>query len=281
MTLGDSYIRQFYDDATYRKLHGFIYTNDRVEYAWQRLQSILNSHMPSSILEIGCGIGEAAYRVAEYLPLASVTGFDISERSIAIASKLFVLPNLSFTRGDKLAGIELAEDKKFDLVYLVDVYEHIPIDQRKDLFQFIHAHLAKGGSVLMSCPTPRHLQYLEENIPAEIQPVDEHIALKELAEFAYETALDMVYYKEISVWRAGDYFHVIFSNQHDLRPYSDLPQQKVALPVSVKTEIKNRVKKVISSKSKAETSNAIDQKKAMIRERLGVDVLQKAEAFKP
>ena len=77
-------IKQFYDDATFRKLHGFIYTNTRVEYGWQSILNISDNISPKKILEIGSGIGEISFRLATQFPSAQVVGFDISEKLVGI-----------------------------------------------------------------------------------------------------------------------------------------------------------------------------------------------------
>lgn len=274
-------IKKFYDKATYRKLHGFIYSNERVERAWEVLLALSASNGVKKILEIGCGIGEISYRLAEKLPHASVTGFDISEKSIEFAQTLFVKNNLSYISADDITHVNIEKDTKFEIIFLMDVYEHIPLTSRAGLHQFIAQHISPSGLVFLSCPTPQHLDFLRKNKPTEIQPVDEDIRLDELLQLQHDTGLRMSYYKEISVWSAGDYFHAAFSNALDLKPFSDKAIVKRTPPVSLKSEVKKKLKAVLKKKqrSRAPGSDEKESRRAVIRNVLGKEYLDMIESF--
>lgn len=269
-------IKEYYDEATFRKLQGFIYQNKRVQYAWTTLKSILNYIKPKRILEIGCGIGDVAWRLASELPEARVVGFDISGRSIDMASQLFMLPNLSFVQNDYIADVKFSDADKFDIIFLMDVYEHIPACDKPALHKFISQNIAKNGFLFLSCPTPQHLHYLKINNPSEIQPVDEDITLTLLMSLAEETLLRMVLYKEVSVWHAGDYFHAIFSNELDMKLFSDFDLGLTPKSVGLKKEIVNRLKRMVSNR-KDDKTNEIMKRKALIEERLGSEILERVE----
>lgn len=269
-------IKSFYDEAVYRKLHGFIYTNDRVEYALQTLNDVFNYTQPKRVLEIGCGMGEILFRLASRFPETSFTGFDISEQSIKIADKLFKSTNVEFVRADSITESLLAPDDIFDVIYFMDVYEHIPIHYRKQLHSFIKEHISSKGFIFFSCPTPQHLDFLKRNDPAEIQPVDENISLQELNEVSGDTGLKLILYKHISVWRAGDYFHAIFSNFLEMQALSDF-----RINYHKKIELKKEVKKRIKEKLHLQKMpNPLDVKRNMIKDALGEETLMKVEAYK-
>ena len=282
MNISTDEIKNFYDDAIYRKLHGFIYKNNRVEYAWATLLNILKDVEPKHILEIGCGMGEISYRLAEKLPETKVTGFDISEASIFLAGKLFIKQNLNYLRADNIVSAQIAEDTKFDIVFLMDVYEHIPLNSRNELHSFIKEHIAQNGVLFLSCPTPQHLDYLRKNIPSEIQPVDENISLTELMELSRDSELRLINYKEVSVWSAADYFHVIFSNRLKMQPFSDyvIYDKKEFVGIGLKKEIRKKITKAFKRINKVEApENDLAQKKELIKKMLGKEVLDKIEAY--
>lgn len=273
-----SEIKKFYDEATIRKLHGFVHYNIRVEYAWQGLSSIFNFTKPKRILEIGSGIGEICYRLATDYHNSEVVGFDISEQSIKIASDLFVASNLSFVRADRITEAKFSKKEKFDLIFLMDVYEHIPVDDRNELHQFISENISENGFVFFSCPTPQHLEYLKTNKPIEIQPVDENITLEDLIYVSKKISLRLIQYKEVSVWRAADYFHALFSNYPAMQSFSDFENRKVEPRVGLKKEILRKIKP-----EKTENKGiALAQKKKieLIKNRLGPEILEKVESFK-
>lgn len=272
-------IKQFYDEATIRKLHGFIYSNLRIEYAWQNLKSIFEFKDPKRILEIGSGIGEISYRLACEFKNTEVVGFDISKQSIEISKKLFISPNLSFIRADKVTEIKFSNTKKFDVIFLMDVYEHIPVEDRNELYQFINENISVDGFVFFSCPTPQHLAHLKINSPGEIQPVDEDISLKVLEDFSSQTNLKLILYKEVSVWSAGDYFHALFSNYLAMQPYCDFKKEKKAQTIGLKREIIKKVMKIINTNKPDPCEQIIMERKNLIKSRLGQKISEKVEAY--
>lgn len=272
-------IKQFYDDATIRKLHGFVHSNKRVEYAWQSLLGIFSFEVPKRILEIGSGIGEISYRMACDNPESEIVGFDISEQSIKIASDLFVASNLSYIRADTITEAKFTKGKKFDLVLLMDVYEHIPMEERANLHQFITENISENGFVFFSCPTPQHLEDLKINNPSEIQPVDENITLEVLMNFSKQTNLRITSYKEVGVWRAADYFHVIFSNYPALQEFSDFEKKRIIGSIGLKNEILRKIRPGKVNPYSVDLDRKQQEKKELIKSRLGMEILRKVEAF--
>ena len=82
------------------------------------------------ILEAGCGTGEAASRLAELFPRASVLGVDIIEAHLELARKRYArfAPRLRF---ENQSIFELAEaDRSFDLTVCRHVLHSIPHPER-------------------------------------------------------------------------------------------------------------------------------------------------------
>jgi len=269
-------IKQFYDESTFRKLHGFIYSNDRIEYAWQSLIKVFELSTTKRVLEIGCGIGEISFRLATNFKKIEFVGFDISEKSVSIANTLFPSSNLSFVRADTITQIAFENKDKFDIIFMMDVFEHIPVEQRDGLLNFIKNNITANGFVFLSCPTPQHLQYLNKNQPSEIQPVDEDISLDVLMSFSAHTGMRLISYREISVWKGGDYFHTIFSNYLNMQPFTDFKMNKFLQPIGLKKELQKKINQTIKLK---DTKSLVDEKKQMIKSRLGEEILFKVETF--
>lgn len=75
-----------------------------------------------TICDVGCGTGGVLHELQKLLPTkAQYTGFDISPQSISRA-KDKENENLSFRQGNILED----SDRTFDLITLMDVFEHIP-----------------------------------------------------------------------------------------------------------------------------------------------------------
>lgn len=217
MVEGD--IKRYYDEKSEAKLNGFVKGNARVDLAWNSIKNIPIN--PKSILEIGCGIGEMSWKMSLFWPNAHVLGWDISTKSVDIAKKLFRNSNLEYIYTDKIENLIPLNGRKYDLIVLVDVYEHIPPVQKLIFNNFIKNHLSDNGYLFFSCPTPRHLDWLKLHDPKEIQPVDESIYIHNLTELAENIGRSLFYYKEISVWHHGDYFHCLFSKYSSWEKYSE------------------------------------------------------------
>jgi 2-polyprenyl-3-methyl-5-hydroxy-6-metoxy-1,4-benzoquinol methylase len=101
---------------------------------------------PASILEIGCGEGALAERLARDFPAAKYLGIDVTCR----LGRLFVHPprNVSFRQ---VTAQELAREARgtFDLVVLSDVLHHVPRDLRPDLLAVARDLLSEGGHFVL------------------------------------------------------------------------------------------------------------------------------------
>jgi SAM-dependent methyltransferase len=83
-----------------------------------------------NVLEIGCAFGVLLNKVADRLSVNDRTGLDISSENINTARLLF--PKCNFIIGtidDQQSALTVSDgEKKFDLVILSDIVEHIPDD---------------------------------------------------------------------------------------------------------------------------------------------------------
>lgn len=197
-------VREYYDEHTKDKLRDFLVTNPRVEEAWKTIKKYAPLHV-KHILEIGCGIGSICGRMNRYFN-ANIVGLDISSKSIELANKLFKSSRVSFVEG------LLAKEKfnnKFDLIILMDVYEHIHQNDREELHTTLKNLLNEKGRIILSFPTPHYLSWLKKNEPISIQPVDEDISAEVILQLSKDTGTELILYKKINVWHEGDYAHAI------------------------------------------------------------------------
>jgi cyclopropane fatty-acyl-phospholipid synthase-like methyltransferase len=107
----------------------------------------------SRLLDVGCGSGGPALRLAETKG-TSVVGIDLLEEGITTATRLAQERGLDdracFTRVD--AGGRLPfDDQSFDAVISIDVMCHLP--KRADIFREWHRVTAPGARVLFTDPT--------------------------------------------------------------------------------------------------------------------------------
>ncbi len=123
------------------------------------------------VLDVGCGTGEVAFRIARS-GAREVVGIDYSPEAISAAHSRGKMTNLRFVLGDA-KDIE----GEFDVVISMGTLEHVddPFSTLKQLAR----HVKKGGSLLLTCPNwlnPRGymLQTLAQLFDAKITLADIH-----------------------------------------------------------------------------------------------------------
>ena len=107
----------------------------------------------SRLLDVGCGSGGPALRLAERSG-ASVVGIDLLEEGIATATRLAgergLADRVRFVRADAGGPLPFA-DGSFDAVISVDVMCHLP--DRLDILREWHRVTTPGARVLFTDPT--------------------------------------------------------------------------------------------------------------------------------
>jgi cyclopropane fatty-acyl-phospholipid synthase-like methyltransferase len=107
----------------------------------------------SRLLDVGCGSGGPALRLAETTG-ASVLGIDVLEEGVATATQLAQERGLAerarFQRVDAAAGLPF-EEASFDAVLSIDAMNHLP--NRLDILREWHRVTSPGGRILFTDPT--------------------------------------------------------------------------------------------------------------------------------
>lgn len=112
---------------------------------WALLSSIQEK---GSVLEIGCGAGNALASFSQFRPMWNVTGIDFSKRAIGIASR--TMPKGIFVCSDILSWMRHASDGIADLIICEQVIEHV--FNPTELFHQLMRLLAPNGILLLSIP---------------------------------------------------------------------------------------------------------------------------------
>jgi SAM-dependent methyltransferase len=202
---------EYYDLHLTGKLNDFVSGNLRIKKAWKQLKKSL-TNQPRSILEIGCGIGHLSYKMAKYWPNSEIIGLDISPACIKAAKNLFKASNLQFVEGILDSA---TFDRKFDLIVLIDVYEHISANDKENFNTHIKNLLASQGSIFLTFPTRQYQNYLREYKPDALQPVDEDITYETIFNLSQEANAEVIFFKEIQVHKDGDYAHAYLVRNRD------------------------------------------------------------------
>lgn len=95
------------------------------------------------LLEYGCGIGRNISFLQEAFPDATIVGSDISAASLEIARK--ENPGVEFII--EQADADVAEP--YDVIFITNVFHHIPVRERADVMQTLHRRLVAGGTIVI------------------------------------------------------------------------------------------------------------------------------------
>ena len=100
-----------------------------------------------SFCDVGCGDGRLINEVSELFRNKEIIGIDYSVRTVKLAKVLN--PNLSFIKADIIND---KIEKKFDVITLIEVFEHIPIDSTYDFVVGLNNLLKDNGLLILTVP---------------------------------------------------------------------------------------------------------------------------------
>lgn len=102
---------------------------------------------PRSVADVGTGDGRLVRELALSLPGVRVTGLDYSARAIQLAQALN--PGLDFRCVDIIGN---PPDERFDVVTLVEVFEHIPPHLTQAFVEALRSLVGDDGTLLVTVP---------------------------------------------------------------------------------------------------------------------------------
>jgi SAM-dependent methyltransferase len=199
-----SEIAEFYNDFSGRLVRGFVTGNPRIEHAL----AFASNQLPAaaqSLLEVGCGVGETTNRLCAARSNLRAVGVDISPENIRAAERLF-----GQSAGAAFAVSDLTQPVDggpFDVVTLLDVYEHIPSADRESFHANLRQSMSDQSRLIVTCPSFLHQNFLHEHQPEGLQIVDETIGVPELMKLASDLGGTLSHLHYESVWRTNDYLY--------------------------------------------------------------------------
>ncbi|MFN8165105.1 MAG: class I SAM-dependent methyltransferase [Bacteroidia bacterium] len=126
--------------------------------------SKLNLSEMKNILDLGCGFGDNAIMLSQALPGSTITGLDIDNSAlprVRFAKNKLNIPNLKLHEGK----IDTLKESEFDLIYSVDVFEHIPENEMP--FADAYKKLKKGGFMMVKMPNRKQSTIFPDKYFAE------------------------------------------------------------------------------------------------------------------
>lgn len=227
--MDESDVKAFYDDFLQSKMLDYrISGNLRIDKAVERIQGYVNTD--SYVLDVGCGIGISAERIAKEVEDGHVWAFDISEQNIWYARKTINESNVTFFAanviGDQLF-IQEYLTKDIDVVTLGDVIEHLPKDEHADLFRFFRSIMSDQSYVVLTYPSPQYQRYLKIHNPSELQIIDQVIELDELLQAARPAGFSLKRYSLETMWRRNQYVHCVLQTDSSLEKVHSEPSSLI------------------------------------------------------
>ena len=147
----------------------------------------------------------------------------------------------------------------YDLITLLDVYEHVPRTKWPRFNDVLDASLSDTGAVVLTSPTPLHQRYLAREKPEGLQVVDEIIEACDILALAESLNATVTSYRFLSIWHTNDYLHAVMER----RPRFDPVRQRPTTDRGVFRKLLGRLR----SRGKE-----VEERRARVLARLGVIV---------
>jgi glycosyltransferase involved in cell wall biosynthesis len=127
------------------------------------------------ILDVGSGIGWSSFEIHRHRDKASVLGIDPDPVLIETANRLFADPGRIEFRVADLIGAGLDSSSAFDVVLLLDFYEHVPVSARAKLHDVLNRILAPDSIVILACRSSKGRHYFPTHDARGRQSFDEDV----------------------------------------------------------------------------------------------------------
>ena len=206
-------IADFYDEFSTKQVKTG--ANERLISLFKRL-SKLGLQSNSKILELGCGVGIFTKLLSKQVSTGLIEAVDLSEKSIAIAqNELKSKENIHFEVADVVSYQPRNSD--FDFITLMDVIEHIPLDQHDVLFENL-AQICKDKTVIaINIPNPQYIGYARLNHPESLQVIDQEVHLFPLLQHFEKHHLELVFFEKYGIWEVEDYHFMVVRKKREFK----------------------------------------------------------------
>lgn len=214
--------QKYYDNRVKGLIEDYVQGNKRMEDAIENLSEFIPSNS-QKIGDLGCGIGWSSFEFARFFPESKVDGIDLSPLLIQNGKKLFQSENLYYYIKD------LTKDKlvqEYDCIVMIDVYEHIPLVDRKSFHDSLRKNLSNKGRLILACPTKFHQNWLRNNKPTGLQPVDEDVDCNTILQIAKDVNGEIVFFEYRKIWNSNDYLYAVIQLDPQFNSSSSLRNGK-------------------------------------------------------
>jgi 2-polyprenyl-3-methyl-5-hydroxy-6-metoxy-1,4-benzoquinol methylase len=118
---------------------------------YPQLEQVIRKYVPADrsirIADLGCGHGSMVFCLKE-LGYKNVEGVDLSSEQVALAHRL----GIGEVRQGDLIEFMRAHRMTYDVLFLMDVLEHLSKQEAMDLLDLVRVALKKGGRAIIHVP---------------------------------------------------------------------------------------------------------------------------------
>jgi len=160
------------------------------------IEALMPPQKGDKVVDVGCGSGV----ISSFLGTlgAEVLGVDGNLDAIQFATKHYANDHVNFLLG--LVDESFGESGSFDKIYCLEVIEHLPLDQGRNMLSVFHNLLVPGGKVFLTTPNYRSAWIVIEWLMDKLHlapPLKEHQHVeryhkKKLAKLAEESGFQVV-----------------------------------------------------------------------------------------
>lgn len=204
-------ISEFYDEYVQRQIKTG--ANERLISLYKRL---LNGGLntDSKVLELGCGVGIFTKLLSKKVKNGIIEAVDLSAKSIAVAkNELKHRKNIHFDVADVVKY--KPENSDFDMITLMDVIEHIPLEHHGELFRNLAEIATEKTNILINIPNPQYIGYARINHPESLQVIDQEVELFTLMRHLEKNGLELVYFEKYGIWEQDDYHFMVIRKKRN------------------------------------------------------------------
>lgn len=224
-------ISQFYDDFSAQQIRTG--ANERLIGLYKKMLK-LGLQRDSKVVELGSGVGVFTQLLLKKIKSGSIESVDLSEKSVAAARKRITSKLVHFTAADVV--LYAAETKNADFITLMDVIEHIPLDQHAQLFQSITAYCGENTVLCINIPNPEYINYLIENKADGMQIIDQAVPISGLLKNLEDAGLELLSFKKYDIWEKEDYHFLTARKKRKFRPVSVLKGRSLWQKLQIKID---------------------------------------------
>lgn len=203
-------ISQFYDEFSEKQTKTGI--NERLISLFKRMNK-WGLTEASYVLELGCGVGAFTHLLSKKINSGKIESVDLSGKSIEIAQNSVQKKNILFYVGDVVHYVP--KNQNFDFITLLDVIEHIPLEEHFNLFRNISEIATEKTLLIINIPNPDFITYLHQHSPEGLQVIDQAIELPLLVENLNKNNLEIIFFEKYGIWENEDYHFFVVRKKRD------------------------------------------------------------------